>query len=60
MFTVTPGGEVANIEVIDADPATTFNDSAVEAVEKWQFEPVIENGVPVSKRVAVRMSFTLQ
>jgi len=60
VFTVTPGGEVANIEVIDADPATTFNDSAVEAVEKWQFEPVIENGVPVSKRVAVRMSFTLQ
>ena len=60
VFTVTPGGKVANIEVIDADPATTFNDSAVEAVEQWQFEPVIENGVPVSKRVAVRMSFTLQ
>lgn len=60
VFTVTPGGEVADIEVIDADPATTFNDSAVEAVEQWQFEPVTENGVPVPKRVAVRMSFTLQ
>jgi len=60
LFTVSPGGQVSEIEVVDADPATTFNDAAVEAVEQWQFEPVVENGVPVSKRVAIRMSFALQ
>ncbi|MDH4107027.1 MAG: TonB family protein [Gammaproteobacteria bacterium] len=60
VFTVTPEGEVADIEVIDADPATTFNDAAVESVEQWRFDPVLEGNRPVSKRVAVRMSFALQ
>jgi hypothetical protein len=31
----------------------------MEAVEQWRFEPVIENGVAVEKRSAVRLSFSL-
>ena len=30
------------------------------AVEKWEFEPVIENGTAVEKRAGVRMMFALE
>ena len=59
-FTVTTTGEVANIQITGAEPETMFNDEAVTAVEQWRFDPVVENGVKVEKRVAVRMSFNLQ
>jgi hypothetical protein len=32
----------------------------MDAVEKWRFEPVVENGVAVEKRTAVRLAFNLQ
>jgi len=59
-FTVDTDGAVVDIDVRASEPGDTFVDSAVEAVEQWEFEPVIENGVPARKRVAVRMSFNLQ
>lgn len=59
-FTVTTAGEVADIEVRESDPSDVFDDAAVTAIGQWEFEPAMENGVPVSKRVAVRMSFNLQ
>ena len=40
--------------------AITFVNSAVSAVEDWEFEPVIENGVAVQKRAAVRMMFAVE
>lgn len=59
-FTVTTAGKVADIEVRESDPSDVFDDAAVTAIGQWEFEPAMENGVPVSKRVAVRMSFNLQ
>ncbi len=59
-FTVTRAGSVADVEVMDSTPGTVFDNAAVDAVSKWRFEPVVENGRPMPKRVAVRMSFTLQ
>jgi outer membrane biosynthesis protein TonB len=43
-----------------AEPGETFNQAAIDAVAQWRFEPVIENGVAVDKRTAVRLSFNLQ
>jgi len=37
-----------------------FDGAALRAVEKWEFEPVIENGVLVEKRAGVRMMFALE
>ena len=59
-FTVTPDGTVSDLEIIDSTPGPVFDQAAADAVEKWRFEPVIENGQAVSRRVAVRMSFSLE
>ena len=58
-FTVTTDGRVRAISVISSEPGETFDQAAMEAVEQWRFEPVIENGVAVEKRSAVRLSFSL-
>ncbi|NWG47473.1 MAG: energy transducer TonB [Alphaproteobacteria bacterium] len=39
-FTVTPEGQVADINVVESSPEGVFDEAAVQAVEKWTFEPV--------------------
>ncbi len=60
MFTVSTTGTVTDISVLHAKPAGTFDQAAMKAVSKWRFDPVIENGVALEKRTAVRLSFDLQ
>jgi TonB family protein len=60
MFYVDIDGSVTNVSVPNSFPGDTFVASAVRAVEGWKFEPVIENGVAVQKRTAIRMMFALQ
>jgi protein TonB len=59
-FTVTTDGRIRDMSVLKSEPGATFDQAAMDAVEKWRFEPVIENGVAVEKRTAVRLAFTLQ
>jgi protein TonB len=59
-FTVDIDGTVTDVSVRDSNPGVTFVSSAVNAVEDWEFEPVIENGVAVQKRAAVRMMFAVE
>jgi protein TonB len=59
-FTVTAAGTVEKVGILDSNPGGVFNDVATEAISKWRFEPALENGIPVEKRVAVRLSFDLE
>lgn len=59
-FTVTATGSVTDLEIIDSMPGAVFDDAATEAVEQWRFEPVVEDGRAVAKRVTVRMSFNIE
>ena len=60
VFTVAVDGTVSDIEVRASEPGEVFVNAAVNAVEKWEFEPVIVNGVAVEKRAGVRMLFALE
>ncbi|MDH3273903.1 MAG: TonB family protein [Gammaproteobacteria bacterium] len=60
IFTVDIDGSVTNISIRDSDPGDTFVSSATNAVEAWKFEPVMDNGVAIQKRAAVRMMFALE
>ena len=60
VFIVTTDGGVGDITVRKSEPGTTFVNAALRAVEKWEFEPVVENGSPVEKLVGVRMMFALE
>jgi TonB family protein len=60
VFTVDIDGTVTDISIRDSNPGETFVNSATNAVEDWEFEPVIENGVAIQKRAAVRMMFAIE
>jgi protein TonB len=60
VFTVDIDGTVSDITVRDSNPGEVFVASAINAVEDWEFEPVIENGVAIQKRAAVRMMFAIE
>ena len=60
VFTVRTDGSVTDIDIIGSEPGNTFVDSATRAVEKWEFEPVVEDGQVVEKRAGVRMMFAIE
>jgi TonB family protein len=60
VFTVGSDGKTSNIVAQKSAPGDTFVNAAVKAVEKWEFEPIIENGATVEKRAGVRLLFAIE
>lgn len=56
-FVVTTDGTTSKIEVISSRPVGVFEKAAIEAVEKWRFEPRLLNGLPVNKEETQRLVF---
>lgn len=50
-------GSVVAAKIEKSDPAGVFDDTVMAAVQKWKFEPAIENGKPVAGRVRVPVDF---
>ena len=48
-FTITAAGTVADPRVVEADPGTTFNRSALRAIKRWKYKPKIRDGKPVDQ-----------
>jgi protein TonB len=58
-FTINLDGGTQDISVVDASPQRTFDQAARRAVARWKFQPLVENGQPVEKRVQRRIDFKL-
>ncbi|WP_386067150.1 energy transducer TonB [Tahibacter sp. UC22_41] len=58
-FTVTSDGAVANARVLDADPPRTFDRAALDAVQRWNFNPALRNGTAVEATVRRRIEFKM-
>lgn len=58
-FTVTPAGDVQDVEVLSAKPRGVFERAAVRAVMRWHFRPARHDGRPVSSRVRQVVKFRL-
>jgi TonB family protein len=56
--TVTPDGLPSDIEVTKGLNAEE-NQSAVEAVKQWRFQPGTKAGEPVHVRVSIEIAFNL-
>ncbi|HUQ10793.1 MAG TPA: TonB family protein [Steroidobacteraceae bacterium] len=56
-FTVTDGGKVADVEVVESAPRGVFDGAAQAAVRKWTYEPRKENGVAVNSTAKARLVF---
>lgn len=60
LFTVTPTGVTADIEVVEAEPENVFEESAIEAVEQWTFQPREYRGQLINQRTSARLVFRLE
>ena len=60
VFIVATDGTVKSIDIRNSEPGDVFVNAAIKAVEKWEFEPIIENGTFVEKQAGVRMMFALE
>lgn len=56
-FVISTDGTTKDIVVVSARPARVFEKAAIEAVEKWLFEPRIINGVAVNRETTQRLVF---
>lgn len=58
-FIITRDGTVRDPKVIKAEPASVFNDEAIEAVQKWKFKPKLVDGQPVERQATQEIEFKL-
>jgi TonB family protein len=60
-FTISKTGDVADIEIVSADPEGWFERAVSDAVSKYKFQPRIRNGQPVeAKGVQRKIVFKLR
>jgi TonB family protein len=59
-FTVARDGSTREFEVVASQPEGVFEEAAVEALDKWRFEPVIRDGEAVEQRASARLKFQLE
>jgi TonB family protein len=58
-YTVDKKGETQDVHVVSAEPAGTFDRSAIAAVRRWRYEPLIINGEPQEVTTRTTVRFTL-
>jgi TonB family protein len=58
-YTVDANGDPRDVRVIEATPPGVFDKSAVTAVKRWHYDPVIANGGPVEVPVRTSIRFEL-
>ena len=59
-FTVTATGETADVSVNRSEPKSVFDRAAIEAVERWAFQPVQYRGQVINQRAGTRVVFRLE
>jgi protein TonB len=59
-FTIATDGVPRNLVILAATPRRVFDAAALNCVRQWRFEPLEENGLPVSRRAALRVRFQLK
>ena len=60
-FTIGRSGAVKDPMVVDAYPTSVFNRAALQAVQKWKYNPKIENGSAIERPgVKVVLEFSME
>ncbi len=58
-FRVAVDGSVSDVTVIDSEPGSTFVNAARSALEQWEYEPTIVDGVAIEREADIRINFSL-
>ncbi len=56
-FTVTPAGDVADIQVLSSEPRGVFEKAAIAALSQSRYHPLEHDGVAVATRARLRLRF---
>ncbi len=56
LFTVTEKGDVTDIQIVEASEVA-LEKPATTAVERWRFDPFLDEGRPIAVRSGVRFTF---
>ena len=59
-FTVDTDGATKDVRVTGADPDSVFDESAVEAVSTWTFEPREFRGRVIEQAASARLTFRFE
>lgn len=59
-FLVDPSGHVHEVSVVEAEPEGWFEQSAVQAVSRWEFSPGVLHGRAVSVWMLLPITFALK
>jgi TonB family protein len=59
-FTVQADGALNEVTVVAAQPAGVFEQSALDAVRHWRYQPQVKDGAPMAQRARVRVRFAVQ
>ncbi len=57
---LTPAGRPERIELAESSGWRSLDRAALEAVERWRFEPAMENGAPVAAVLRLPVRFRLE
>jgi protein TonB len=58
-YIVDTNGDPRDVRVVEATPPGVFDHSAIAAVKRWHYEPVVANGAPVEVPVRTAIRFEL-
>jgi protein TonB len=59
-LTITREGTVKDIKILDSQPRRIFDVNLQQALRRWRYKPVTENGAPIEARTRMRLRFTPQ
>ena len=58
-FTVNAFGKTESINVVESEPRGSFDREAIRAVSRWEFQPALRDGRPVTQRIRHTIEFKL-
>jgi protein TonB len=58
-FTVDPDGSTSDVKVVESQPRHVFDRAAIDAVERYRFNPAMKDGTAVSSVKQQRIEFKL-
>ncbi|HEY8329487.1 MAG TPA: TonB family protein [Rhodanobacter sp.] len=58
-FTVDPDGKTSDVKVVESQPRHVFDRAAIDAVERYRFNPAMKDGTAVSSTKQQRIEFKL-
>lgn len=60
LIKIDAGGKVVRVSVYRSSGLAAFDESALEAVQQWEFEPAHRNGVPVPSQARKLFNFEIR